>query len=188
MAVEDGMKEIRIHGRGGQGAVTAVRILAAAFVREGKWASGFPAFGMERRGAPVMAFARFDDKPVREKTKVYNPDCIVVIDSRLISSADLVEGVKPDGILVLNTAEQVKEQPHENIGLIGSVDATRIGLEEVGIAVTNTCMLGAFARATEWIEVSSLLASLGEFFSRDMLKRNRRCVERGFEETECVTF
>jgi len=186
--MEDGMKEIRIHGRGGQGAVTAVRILVAAFVREGKWASGFPAFGMERRGAPVMAFARFDDKPIREKTKVYSPDCIVVIDPRLVSSASLVEGIKPDSILVLNTAEQVKEQPHENIGLIGSVDATKIGLEEVGMAVTNTCMLGAFARATEWIQVPSLFASLGEFFSGDMLKRNRKCVERGFNETECVRF
>jgi 2-oxoacid:acceptor oxidoreductase gamma subunit (pyruvate/2-ketoisovalerate family) len=186
--MEDGMKEIRIHGRGGQGAVTAVRILAAAFVHEGKWASGFPSFGMERRGAPVMAFARFDDKPIWEKTKVYRPDCIVVIDSRLISSKSLTEGIKPNSILVLNTAEKVKEQMHENIGVIGYVDATRIGLEEVGIAVTNTCMIGAFARTTEWVQLPSLLACLGEFFSGDMLEKNRRCVERGFDETKCVRF
>jgi len=182
------MKEIRIHGRGGQGAVTAVRILAAAFTLEGKWASGFPSFGMERRGAPVMAFARFDDKPIWEKTKVYHPDCLMVIDPRLISSTSLLEGIRPDSILVLNATEPLKEQLHENIGLIGSVDATKIGLEEVGIAVTNTCMLGAFARTTGWVQLNFLLSSLGEFFSGDRLEQNRKCVERGFEETEFVRF
>ncbi len=182
------MKEIRIHGRGGQGGVMIVRMLAAAQVLEGKWASGFPSFGMERRGAPIMAFARFDDKPIWEKTRVYNPDCLVVIDSGFISSPTLFDGIKPDSTLILNAPKPVKKQLHKNISLIGSVDATKIGLEEVGIAVTNTAMLGAFARTTGWVQLDSLLSILGDYFTGDKLEQNKKCVERGFKEAESVRF
>lgn len=181
------MKEIRIHGRGGQGAVVAGRILVIAFAREGKWGSGFPTFGAERRGAPVMAFVRFDDKPVRERSRVYYPDCLVVIDPRLAHSTSIFNGIRPGGILIVNTAEPLK-QYHENLGVIGFVDATKIGLEEVGIPVTNTCMLGAFARTTGWVQLDSIVSSLGEYFSGDILNKNKRCVERGFEETQVVKF
>lgn len=182
------MKEIRIHGRGGQGGVMIVRMLAAAMVLEGKWASGFPSFGMERRGAPIVAFARFDDKPIWEKSRVYNPDYLVVIDSGLISSPVLFDGINPDCTLVLNAHEPVKKQFHKNIRLIGSVDATKIGLEEVGIAVTNTPMLGAFASTTGLVQLDSLLSILGDYFTGSKLEQNRKCVERGFKEAESVRF
>jgi 2-oxoacid:acceptor oxidoreductase gamma subunit (pyruvate/2-ketoisovalerate family) len=182
------MKEIRIHGRGGQGAVVAARIMVIAFAREGKWGSGFPTFGAERRGAPVMVFVRFDDRPIRERSRVYYPDCLMVIDPRLINSTSIFDGIKLGGVLVLNTAELVRERPHENLRIVGFVDATKIGLEEVGMPITNTCMLGAFARTTGWVGLDSIISSLEEYFSGDILNKNKKCVERGFEETEVLKF
>jgi 2-oxoacid:acceptor oxidoreductase gamma subunit (pyruvate/2-ketoisovalerate family) len=176
------MREIRLHGRGGQGGMAGARMLATAFVREGKWASSFPEFGFERRGAPVRAFVRVDDKPIREKTKVYYPDCMLVIDPLLIQSQNAFEGLKPKGVLVVN-GPTPHTYPDISLSLIGTVNATKIGLEEVGIAVTNTCMLGAFARATGWVSLDSILMSLGEYFTGDLLKKNVRCARRGFEET-----
>ena len=126
-------------------------MLASALVNDGKWASGFPVFGVERRGAPVTAFARFDDQPIREKTQIYTPDCLVVIDSRLIRSPGIFEGIKPEGILVLNTPFPLKESPHKNLKTIGMINATEVGLKEISLPATNTCMLGAFARTTEWV-------------------------------------
>jgi 2-oxoacid:acceptor oxidoreductase gamma subunit (pyruvate/2-ketoisovalerate family) len=176
------MKEIRIHGRGGQGAMAGARMLATAFVYEGKWASSFPEFGFERRGAPVRAFVRIDDRPIREKTKVYHPDCMIVIDPLLIKSGNVFEGFKPGGILVVNAPQQ-EAYPGSDVGIVAIVNGTKIALEELGLAITNTCMLGAFARATGWIGLEPVLLSLKEYFSGPMLEKNARCVQRGFEET-----
>lgn len=166
----------------------ASRMLASALVNDGKWASGFPMFGVERRGAPVAAFARFDDQPIREKTQIYAPDCLIIIDSRLIRSPGIFEGIKPEGILVLNTPHPLQENPHRNLKTIGMINATEVGLEEIGLPATNTCMLGAFARATDWVGMKSLIQSLSEYFEGDMLKKNIRCVERGFEEAVIAQF
>src|SRR4030043_188419 len=97
------MKEIRIHGRGGQGAVLAARMLASAFVAEGKSVASFPMYGFERRGAPVVAFTRVDDKPIREKTQIYTPDCLVVIDPGLMKLPTLFTGLKTGGALIINS-------------------------------------------------------------------------------------
>jgi 2-oxoacid:acceptor oxidoreductase gamma subunit (pyruvate/2-ketoisovalerate family) len=182
------MKEIRIHGRGGQGSVVAGQILVEALVRDGKWASGFPSFGVERRGAPVSVFLRLDDSPIRQREQVYHPDCLLVTDPRLVHVKSIYEGIRSGCIVVLNTSEEITEKRHQNIGSAGVLDATRIGLEEVGIPVTNTCMLGAFARATGWVGVDAIISSLGEYFSGKMLETNTRCVRRGFEETRIVRF
>jgi len=182
------LKEIRLHGRGGQGVAVASRMLTSAFVNDGKWASGFPMFGVERRGAPVAAFARFDDRPIREKTQIYTPDCLIIIDSRLIRSPGIFEGIKPEGILVLNTPHLLRENPHRNVKTIGMINATEVGLKEIGLPATNTCMLGAFARATDWVGLKSLIQSLSEYFEGDMLQKNIRCVERGFEEPVIAQF
>lgn len=182
------MQEIRIHGRGGQGVAAAARMLSSAFVKEGQWASGFPMFGVERRGAPVAAFARFDDRPIREKTQIYTPDCLIIIDSRLIHSPGIFEGIKPEGILVLNTPQPLQENPHKNLKRIGIIDATEVGLKEIGLPATNTCMLGAFAKTTGWVGLESLIQSLSEYFEGEMLKKNIRCVERGFEEVVIAQF
>ena len=178
------MKEIIWHGRGGQGAVMASRILTTAVVKDGKRAVGFPSFGAERRGAPVMAFTRLDDKPIREKTQIYNPDCVIVIDPELMHHVNVFQGVKIDGILVLNTPEQPEGHYDENIAVVGTVDATRIGLEEIGRPITNTAMLGAFARTTDWVSLPSIISSLKEYFQGPSVESNIRCVQRGYEETK----
>ncbi len=180
------MKEIRFHGRGGQGAVLAARMLAIAFVAEGKCVASFPMYGFERRGAPVVAFTRLDDKPIQEKTQIYNPDCLVVIDPGLMNLPTLFSGLKPEGILLLNSPRPLKNQPSENLKLAGVVNATQIAVEEVGRDVPNTCLLGALAATTGWVDLKSILSSLEEYFSGDLLQRNIRSTERGFREVKVL--
>ena len=178
------MTEIRFHGRGGQGAVLAARMLAIACVAEGKCVASFPMYGFERRGAPVVAFTRFDDKPIMEKTQIYNPDCLVVIDPGLLKLPTLFTGLNPNGTLILNSSRVFEKQPNENLKLAGVVNATQIAVEEVGRDVPNTCLLGAFAAVTGWVSLKSILASVGEYFGGDVLKKNLRCVERGYNEVK----
>ena len=180
------VKEIRIHGRGGQGAVLAARMLASAFVAEGKYVASFPMYGFERRGAPVVAFTRVDDKPIREKTQIYTPDCLVVIAPGLMTLPTLFNGLQPDGILILNTPKKLKKRPHENLKIGGVINATRIAVEEIGRDIPNTCLLGAFAAASGWLKMESLLACLEEYLSGDILQRNLKSAARGYREVEVI--
>jgi 2-oxoacid:acceptor oxidoreductase gamma subunit (pyruvate/2-ketoisovalerate family) len=180
------VKEIRFHGRGGQGAVVAARILASAFVAEGKYVASFPMYGFERRGAPVVAFTRVDDKPIMEKTQIYYPDCMLVIDSGLLKLPTLFAGLKPGGALVINSKQTLKTRPNENVKIAGVINATKIAVEEIGRDIPNTCLLGAFAAATGWLQLKSLLACLPDYLSGDMLQRNLKSAERGFKEVEVI--
>jgi len=180
------MKEVRFHGRGGQGAVLAARMLAIACVREGKCVASFPMYGFERRGAPVVAFTRIDDKAIREKTQIYNPDCLVVIDPGLITLPTLFTGLNPNGVLILNSPKLFEKQPNENLKLAGIVNATQIAVEEVGRDVPNTCLLGAFAAVTGWVGLESVKLSVAEYFSGEVLRKNVRCVERGYNEVKVI--
>jgi 2-oxoacid:acceptor oxidoreductase gamma subunit (pyruvate/2-ketoisovalerate family) len=180
------VKEIRIHGRGGQGAVTAARMLASAFVAEGKSVASFPMYGFERRGAPVQAFTRVDDKPIREKTQVYTPDCIVVIDPTLMKLSTLFAGLKPEGILIVNSPEVLETQLDNNLKIAGFINATQIAVEEIGRDIPNTCILGAFAATTHWLKLESVLKCLSDYLSGDMLKRNIRSCERGFRKVKII--
>src|SRR3989304_8720126 len=99
------MVEVRFPGRGGQGAVTSAEMVALAAIEEGKFAQGFPSFGPERRGAPVVAFARVDDEPIRMRSKVYNPDAVIVLDPSLLDIANPTEGLRKEGILIINSSQ-----------------------------------------------------------------------------------
>ena len=180
------MKEIRIHGRGGQGTVLAARMLASAFVTQGKFVASFPMYGFERRGAPVVAFTRIDDKPIREKTQIYTPDCMVVIDPGLMSLPTLFSGLKPEGILILNSPKPLENKPDDNLKIGGVINATQIAVEEIGRDIPNTCLLGAFAAATGWVDLQSILSCLGDYLGGEILQRNLRSAERGFREVEVV--
>jgi 2-oxoacid:acceptor oxidoreductase gamma subunit (pyruvate/2-ketoisovalerate family) len=180
------LKEIRIHGRGGQGAVLAARMLASAFVAEGKSVASFPMYGFERRGAPVVAFTRVDDKPIREKTQIYNPDCIIVIDPGLLTLPTLFTGLKPDSVFILNSSKKLAEQPNENLKIGGVVDATHIAVEEIGRDIPNTCLLGALAAASGWLKLESILDALPGYLSGDILQRNLKSAERGYREVEVI--
>lgn len=178
------MKEIRIHGRGGQGAVLAARMLASAFVAEGKYVASFPMYGFERRGAPVVAFTRIDDKPIREKTQIYNPNCVIVIDPGLLTLPTLFSGLKEESVFILNSGKRLEKRPNENVTIGGVVNATQIAVEEIGRDIPNTCLLGGFAAASGWLELQSLLDVLPDYLSGDILARNLKSAERGYREVE----
>jgi 2-oxoacid:acceptor oxidoreductase gamma subunit (pyruvate/2-ketoisovalerate family) len=183
------MREIRWHGRGGQGAVVAARVLATAFDKEGKSAMAFPKYGSERRGAPVIAFSGFDEVPIRQKTELYEPDCLVVLDPTLVTAVKTIfDGLKEGAVMVINSPDAVTKRLHPHLGVIGSADATRIGLEEMGRPITNTCILGVIARTTQWVALDSIVASLPEYFSGAILERNLRCIQRGYDETKITKF
>jgi 2-oxoacid:acceptor oxidoreductase gamma subunit (pyruvate/2-ketoisovalerate family) len=177
------MKEIRMHGRGGQGTVVAAEILATAFLADGKYATSIPSFGQERRGAPVAAFIRLDTKPIRERCRVYQPDIVVVLDRVLTESPSCYIGLKDHGTIILNHSGKELSLPNmEALDLLATIDATSISLQELGVPITNSCMLGAFARVTDTVPLDTLTSALEEFLGGDLLNKNRRCLQRGFDE------
>lgn len=182
------MLEVRFHGRGGQGAVTASRILAAAFVSTGRYGASFPMFGFERRGAPVVAFGRFGDEPIRVKTQIYHPDVLVVLDPSQKDSPAVWNGLNRDGVLVLNYRDIIEEKKTENLKKACYVDATGISLEEIGMNMPNSCILGAFAAVTGSIGIDPIIVGLADYFQGKKLEANVKCAKRGFEEAKIVTF
>lgn len=154
------MIEIRWHGRGGQGAVTSIEMLALAAIKEGKYAQGFPSFGPERRGAPVAAFNRVDDKRIKVRSAIYEPDVVVVLDASLVGLVNVLEGLKPDGVLIVNTPkspEEIGKELNFN-GAVATVDASKIAWQELGVPITNTTMLGALVKVVDLIKAKSLEA------------------------------
>ena len=181
-------KEIRLHGRGGQGAVLAGRMLASAAAAEGKHVASFPMYGFERRGMPVVAFTRVSEEPIREKTQIYTPDCLMVVDPTLVHLKNLFDGLKEGGILILNSSAPLEKQLSPNLKKAGVIDATQVALSEIGRDIPNTCLIGALAKVTGWVKLESVLAGLANYLEGDMLKRNIRNAERGYQEVEVVTW
>ena len=178
------IREIRIHGRGGQGGVTAAELIARAAYKEGKWVQAFPYFGAERRGAPVKAFARISDDPILIRSQIYNPDYVIVLDESLLEVANVTEGLKKDGIIIINT----RKKPSE-IDLAGyrvaTVDATGIALElgllVAGLPVVNTAMVGAFAKATGEIKIESVIESIKEEWRGAIGEKNAKAAVLAYE-------
>ena len=164
----------------------AAKMLASALLVEGKSVASFPMYGFERRGAPVVAFTRFDEKPIREKTQVYNPDCIIVIDPGLLTLPTLFTGLKENSVFLLNTAKKEYKQPNPALKTCALINATGIAVQEIGRDIPNTCLLGAFAAATGWLSLDSVLKSLPEYLSGDILQRNLKSAERGYKEVEVI--
>ncbi len=171
------LKEIRIHGRGGQGGVTAAELLAYAAFKEGKQVQAIPFFGAERRGAPVKAFARISDEPILIRSQVYNPDYVIVLDSTLLEVVNIVEGLKKDGIAIINTTRKPDEFDL-NGHRVAAVDATGIALKlkllVAGLPVINTPMLGAFAKATEEVKLESVLEAIKEQWPGSVGEKNAK--------------
>jgi len=179
------MIEVRVHGRGGQGGVTSAEMLAIAAINEGKFAQAFPSFGPERRGAPVIAFARVSDKKIRNRTKVYTPDIVIVLDASVLSIVNVEEGLKSDGMLVINSAKSIADLRSE-YGFktsLARVDATHIAMEELGLPITNTTMLGAAIKASSLVPIEALVGPLEARFGR-IAAKNIKALRRAFAETE----
>ncbi|MBS3097708.1 2-oxoacid:acceptor oxidoreductase family protein [Candidatus Woesearchaeota archaeon] len=158
--------EIRIHGRGGQGAKTAAQFIAEAALDQGKRIQAFPEYGPERSGAPVVSFVRISDKQIKSYAPVVNPDVVMVIDPTLIGPVDVAEGLAKDGILIVNTsetAEKIKNKTKFN-GKVCIVDATKIAMGSVGKNLPNTPMLGALVKITGVVGLESVNNKVKEKF------------------------
>ncbi len=156
--------EIRIHGRGGQGAVIASRLLAMAFFKEGKWVQSFPTFGAERRGAPVAAFVRVDDQPITLRCGITRPDILVVLDSTLLRDIDVTQGLKEGGKAIINSLSPLDLGPSiETFTVDASTIALKHGLGTPTYPIVNTAMVGAFAGATRLLSLDAVIEAIREY-------------------------
>lgn len=178
------MLEIRFHGRGGQGAVTSAELIAIAAIGKGKFAQAFPSFGPERRGAPVVAFCRVDDKKILIRAKVYEPDIVVVLDPGLLTLVDPTEGLKSTGTLIINT-----KKPYEEIMKscsfscrVATVDANKIAQEELGRVIVNTTMLGAVMKASGLLAVDDIREAMLGRFGPKLGEKNMKALARAYAE------
>jgi pyruvate ferredoxin oxidoreductase gamma subunit len=158
--------------------------MARAAISENKYAHAFPSFGPERRGAPVLAFVRIGSEPIRMRAEITQPDVVVVLDPGLLSIVNVTAGIKPNGMIVINTiksAEQIKQVLGVSLP-VATVNATKIAREALGVPITNTTMVGAVIKATEVVKLESLLEPLKERFGR-IADRNINAMNRAYEET-----
>lgn len=179
------MIEVRWHGRGGQGAVTSVELLAQAAIAAGKYAQGFPSFGPERRGAPVAAFSRIDEKKIRVRSGIYKPDVVIVLDASLIGLVDVTDGLKPGGKLIINTAKSPDEMRKELkfSGTLATVDGTGIARKEMGVPIANTTMIGALLKVSGVLELDAMKEAVEHRFGR-IAQKNLNAMKRAYEEIE----
>ena len=177
------MYEIRIHGRGGQGVVTAASLLASAVYLNGKFVQAFPSFGVERRGAPVQSYVRVSDKPILLRSQIYNPQALIIQDSTLIGDVDVFQGVSKDTVILINSEksfENIKDLPKGVT--IYTVPGTKIALDYIGKPVLNTVLLGAFARINNIVSKNSIKKAILEKFPSELAKKNIDAMNEAFKK------
>ncbi len=174
------MFQIRLHGRGGQGVVTAAEVLSVAAFFDGREAQAFPSFGSERMGAPVVSFCRIAEQRIRSHEPVMSPDAVVVVDATLLHHVDLFSGLAPDGVVLINSTRSPGELGLDDLYLLHprrrvvTVAATELAREYVGRPLPNVCMLGAFAALTGVIRLPSLEQAVRQRFPADVAAANIR--------------
>lgn len=184
--------EIRWHGRGGQGTVTAAKVLADACLSGGRYVQAFPEYGPERAGAPLRAYNRVSSKQIRMHCPVLKPQVVSVVDATLLDSINVGEGATDDAIFIVNTSKdpqeiraQLNAKPEQKVF---TVDATKIALECIGRALPNSPMLGALCKATGLITIDHLFddikKSFGKKFSQLIIEGNLEATRRGYEEVQ----
>jgi pyruvate ferredoxin oxidoreductase gamma subunit len=178
------MKEIRIHGRGGQGSVTAAELLAVAAFEDGKYSQAFPAFGVERRGAPVTAFVRLDDKPIRLRSQIYEPDYVIVQDATLVDVVDVARGTKPEGFILINTEKSPEHFKMETKASIKTLDATKLAMDFIGKPIVNTTLIGAFAGVSGLIKPESIKNAVMERFPGKVGEKNAAAIQAAYDMME----
>ncbi len=185
--------EVRWHGRAQQGIVTAAKVLSEACLRSGKFVQAFPEFGPERMGAPVRAYNRISDEPIRLHCQVTEPGYVLIADPTLISAVNLTEGALDNAIFIVNTPKGAKELRAE-LGLNGkkaivyTLDATKISFETIGRVMPNTPMLGALAKVTAFITLDALVDNFKENYAKKyspkVIEGNVAAMNRGYEEVK----
>ncbi|MBP2030224.1 pyruvate ferredoxin oxidoreductase gamma subunit [Methanohalophilus levihalophilus] len=176
------MKEIRIHGRGGQGSVTAAELLAVAAFEDGQFSQAFPAFGVERRGAPVQAFTRISDVPIRLRSQVYEPDYVIVQDPTLLEVVDIASGAKDTGVIIINSDFDPEEFDLNTKAKVMTVNATKVALDIIGRPIVNTVLLGAFAGATGEIQPDSIVRAVKERFPGKIGDKNAEALLEAYNQ------
>lgn len=175
------MIEIRIHGRGGQGNVAAAELLSIAAFKDGKYAQAFPSFGAERIGAPVQAFVRIDDKKVRTREDVRTPDYLIVQDYFLIETVPVLEGLKPDGLILVNSDDPPEKLNIKTTATVETIPATEIALEIIGRPIPNAVMIGAFCSITGLVSLGAVQEAIMGKFPGKVGENNVAALERAHE-------
>ena len=178
------MIEIRIHGRGGQGNVAAAELLSIAAFKDGKFAQAFPSFGAERIGAPVQAFVRIDDKKIRTREEVRTPDYLIIQDSFLIGAVPVLDGIKPDGLILVNSDEASEDLNIKTTARVETIPATEIALEIIGRPIPNAIMIGAFCSITGLVSIGAVQEAIMEKFPGRVGENNVAALERAVEIME----
>jgi pyruvate ferredoxin oxidoreductase gamma subunit len=187
MTTLDKITDIRFHGRGGQGVMTCSYLISEAALLVGKYIHAFPSFGPERAGAPIAAFARLSDEKFYIKTEVYEPDFVVCQDPTLLKDIDILAGLKKDGVVIVNVqnpseADELRKRRPD--AKIGTIDATKIAMEEIGRPATNTAVLGALVKMTNIVTMESLENAINDRFPTRIAEKNLKAVHRSFEEVQ----
>lgn len=176
------MIEVRIHGRGGQGNVVAAYLLATAAIDEGHFGQAFPAFGAERRGAPVVAFVRIADRTLRRRNQVLQPDFLIIQDRALLKVPGVLDGLRPGGGILVNTSLDAVTLGEQLGHEVVTLPATQLAKTHLGRPVPNTALLAAFLALTEMLPMSALTGALGQKFRGDILERNLRLIEAAAQQ------
>lgn len=188
---EGKLTEIRWHARGGQGAVTAAKLLAETALAQDQYFQAFPEYGPERMGAPIQAFTRISNEPIYIRSSVTNPEIVVVLDPTLLKAVDVTAGMDEDGVLIINTDEEpaaVREAMKLKGRKVFTVNANKIAQETIGRPIPNTPMMGALIKATGMMPIESLAdyvrKSFGKKFSEEIIEGNVKAVERAYAEVK----
>ena len=184
--------EIRWHARGGQGAKTASTLLAESALSAGKYVQGFPEYGPERMGAPILAFNRIGDEPITIHSNVENPDVVMVLDPSLIGAVDVTEGLKEDGVIIINSTNDPRElkQKLGTRSRVATVDASGISLATIGRDIPNTPMVGALLRANEFLPFEQFMEAMKSDLDRKFRGRqgivegNLSAIRRAYQEVK----
>ena len=163
------MIEIRFHGRGGQGTVVASKILADALAKEGNWVQAYPEFGVERRGSPVVSFIRVDDKPIYDKSRIYAPGHVVIVDPTLVEAIDVTEGLQDGGWIIINTDKRPQDFHFPSRFRVATINATEIAVKyrlgSLAAPIVNTAIVGAIINILGLTKLESLLKAIPEAIS-----------------------
>jgi len=184
------MFQARIHGRGGQGVVTAAELMSVAAFRQGRFAQAFPSFGSERTGAPVVAFCRIDEREIRLREPIVAPDALIIQDATLLHQVDVFQGLGPEGFVLINSTRSFAElglgefQTRFRAERLCSVPASEIALRHAGRPLPNAALLGGFAALSGWIELDAVVHAIREKFGGRVAEGNVAAATEAFEEVQ----
>jgi pyruvate ferredoxin oxidoreductase gamma subunit len=175
------MKEIRIHGRGGQGSLVLAQFMAIAALEDGKFGQAFPYLGGggERRGKPIMAFCRLSDTPIRVRSRIDAPDYVIVQDATILEEVDVEEGLKADGMVIINTERGARDLKLKSQNVV-AISAEQLARRILGRPIINTALLGTFAGASEELSLQAVVRAVQSKFPGDLGLKNARVVEESY--------